>query len=129
MTGWQPEAWSCIYGRDRLMLFGDVFLCYKDAMAGTYEPLARRLCRSVNELGNGVSVPRDQVAKALKGAPDELVEGAITFALQKGWIKVEGRPVHSLMLTPDGEAIGQKTKGYPYGPPKTKARRVAPKQK
>jgi len=98
-------------------------------MAGTYEPLARRLCRAMNDLGKSDPVPRDQVAKALKGAPDELVQGAIAFALQKGWITVEGRPVQSLMLTPAGEAIGQKTKGYPYGPPKTKARRVAPKQK
>lgn len=98
-------------------------------MAGTYEPLARRLCRAVNELGSGEAVPRDQVAKALKGAPDELVQGGIAFAVQKGWITVDGPAEPSLTLTPAGAVVGQKTKGYPYGPPKTTARRVAPKQK
>jgi len=98
-------------------------------MAGTYEPLARRLCRAVKDLGNLDAVPREQAAKALKGAPDELVQGAIEFALQKGWIKVEGQPVNSLTLTPAGEAIGQKTKVHPYVQPKLSVRRVAPKQK
>lgn len=95
-------------------------LCYKGAMAGTYEPLARRLCRAVNDLGKGAWVRRDQAAKELKVATDELVQGYITYAAQKGWIMVGGQPVHSLRLTPAGEAIGQKKNTYPYGPGKAK---------
>ena len=98
-------------------------------MAGTYEPLARRLCRAVNDLGKGEWVRRDQAAKELKVATDELVQGAIAYAAQKGWIMVGGQPVHSLMLTPAGRAIGQRKNSYPYGPGIAKPQRVAPKRR
>ena len=98
-------------------------------MAGTYEHLARRLCRVVHDLGRGEWVRRDQAAKELKVATDELVQGAITFAAQKGWIMVGGQPVHSLMLTPAGEAIGQNKNSYPYGSAKAKPPRATSKRK
>jgi hypothetical protein len=98
-------------------------------MAGTYEPLARRLCRVVNDLAVAEWVTLAQVTKELKGAPDELVQGAIEYAAQKGWIEVEGRPAARLMLTPAGVSVGQKKSGYPYGPGKGKPPHPATKRK
>ena len=76
------------------------------APSRSYEPLARRLCKGVNDLLSGkhsqwVSVSK--VSLHIHVKDDEMLNGAITFAAQSGWIMVGGQPAHSVLLTQSGQ--------------------------
>ena len=77
------------------------------APSRSYEPLARRLCKGVNDLMEGkhsqwVSVSK--ISKHIHVTDAEMLNGAMTFAAQSGWLMVGGQPVHSVLLTPSGQA-------------------------
>ncbi len=72
----------------------------------SYEPLALRMSKSVHEIAEGkhsVWVSLASVSKHLKVQDAEMLEGAMSHATQKGWLKTGGKPVHSLMLTEAGK--------------------------
>jgi len=79
----------------------------------SYEPLARRLCKGVHNLMEGKTaqwVPVRRVSELIKVKDEEMLEGAISVAAQNGWLMVGGQPVHSLLLTANGEAAVLKKK-------------------
>ena len=101
-------------------------------MTRSYEPLARRLCRALYDLmgdkaGQWVSV--NKAAQELRVANEGLVAGAIAHASSQRWLMVGGQPVHSLILTPQGEAVAQKQTGYPYTVGQKRAARGTLKRK
>ena len=79
----------------------------------TFEPLARRLCKTVHEL---MAAPPDQwvalstAAKAMNVSNQELIDGAVGHAVQMGWLMGNGKPVHSLVLTTTGAAAALRKK-------------------
>jgi hypothetical protein len=79
----------------------------------TFDPLARRLCKTVHQL---MEAPPDQwvalskAAKEMNVTNKELIDGAVTHALQMGWLMGNGKPVHSLVLTATGLAAALKKK-------------------
>ena len=86
-------------------------------MARSYEPLAHRLCKAVYDLMGGKSgqwVSVNKAAHEIRVTNEELMAGAIAYASNQRWLMVGGQPVHSLILTPSGEAAAQKKTGYPY---------------
>lgn len=72
----------------------------------SYEPLALRMTKAVHDIAekrHSVWVSLASVSKLLKVQDAEMLQGAMTHATHKGWLKVGGKPVHSLMLTEPGE--------------------------
>lgn len=72
----------------------------------SYEPLAIRMSKAVHDIAekrHSVWVSLAAVSKLLKVQDAEMLQGAMTHGTQKGWLKVGGKPVHSLMLTEAGE--------------------------
>jgi hypothetical protein len=64
------------------------------------------MCKSVHEIAekrHSVWVSLAAVSKHLKVQDAEMLHGAMSHATQKGWLRVGGKPVHSLMLTEAGE--------------------------
>ena len=55
-------------------------------------------------------VPVRRVSELIKVKDEEMLEGAISVAAQNGWLMVGGQPVHSLLLTANGEAAVLKKK-------------------
>ena len=101
-------------------------------MARSYEPLARRLCKALYDLmGDKAAhwVPVNKATLELRVENAELVAGAISHASGQRWLMVGGQPVHSLILTSQGEAVAQKQTGYPYTVAKKKAARGMPTRK
>ena len=83
------------------------------APSRSYEPLARRLCKGVNDLLAGrhsqwVSVSK--VSQQINVKDEEMLNGAITFAARSGWIMAGGQPVHSVLLTETGQVAGLRKK-------------------
>ena len=81
------------------------------APSRSYEPLARRLCKGVNDLLAGrhsqwVSVSK--VSQQINVKDEEMLNGAIAFAARSGWIMAGGQPVHSVLLTEAGQVAGLK---------------------
>ena len=77
------------------------------APSRSYEPLARRLCKGVYDLAGGehsqwVSVSK--ISEHIRVKDAEMLNGAISFAAQNGWLMVGGQPVHSVLLTQPGQA-------------------------
>jgi len=77
------------------------------APSRSYEPLARRLCKGVNDLMAGkhsqwVSVSK--ISEHIQVKDEEMLNGAITFAAQSGWLMIGGQPAHSVLLTQSGQA-------------------------
>ena len=68
----------------------------------SYEPLARRLCKGVNDLLAGkhsLWVSVSKVSEHTSVRDEEMLKGAITFAAQSGWLMIGGQPAHSVLLT------------------------------
>jgi hypothetical protein len=83
------------------------------APSRSYEPLARRLCKGVNDLMAGkysqwVSVSK--VSQHINVKDEEMLNGAITFAAQSGWIMIGGQPAHSVLLTQSGQVSALRKK-------------------
>jgi hypothetical protein len=83
-------------------------------MARTFEPLARRLCKAVHDLTDAPPddwVPLKRAALEINVTNQELIDGAVAEAVQKGWLKVSGKPVPThLLLTAAGQAVAIKKK-------------------
>ncbi len=52
-----------------------------------------------------------KAAQEMNVSNKELIDGAVTHAVQKGWLEANGMPVHSLLLTPTGLAALKKKQG------------------
>ena len=48
------------------------------------------------------------LSQVIKVKDEEMLSSAITLAAQKGWLMVGGQPVHSVLLTDNGEAVALK---------------------
>jgi len=86
---------------------------HSKAPSRSYEPLARRFCKGVNNLLDGkhsqwVSVGK--VSHYIIVSDKEMLNGAITSAVQRGWLVVGGQPVHSVLLTEPGQMAALKKK-------------------
>ncbi len=82
-------------------------------LSRSFDPLARRLCKTVYDIA--AARPTDwvalsQIADAFDVANKELVDGAVAQAVQRGWLQANGKPVHSLLLTPAGRAVAIRKK-------------------
>ena len=78
-----------------------------------FDPLARRLCKAVYDIvqthpDDWVALSR--VADEIHVMNKELVDGAVAQAVQRGWLQANGKPVHSLLLTPAGRAVAARKK-------------------
>jgi hypothetical protein len=96
------------------------------APSRSYEPLAVRLCKAVHDLAGdkpGQRISVTAAAKAIKVADQEMINGAISHAVQRGWLRTGGKPAHSLLLTPAGEAAALKKSAHPYIAARLKAAR------
>jgi hypothetical protein len=79
----------------------------------SYEPLARRLCKAVNDImaaAPNAAVALSQAAKEINVTHQDLIDGAVDHAVQKGWLQAKGKPVHSLLLTATGLTAALKKK-------------------
>jgi hypothetical protein len=79
----------------------------------TFEPLARRLCKTVHGLSETPPtqwVALSTAAKTMNVTNQELIDGAVSHAMQTGWLMGDGKPVHSLQLTPRGLTAALKKK-------------------
>ena len=84
-------------------------------MARTFEPLARRLVKAVHDLMEAPPnawVAESSAATEINVSNRELIDGAVTHAVQRGWLQAEGRPVHRLLLTATGLAVLKKKQGH-----------------
>ena len=82
-------------------------------MARTYEPLARRLCKAVNDLSEVPPnrwVPVKDAATVINVSYPELIDGAVTHAQQRGWLEAVGTPAVRLRLTDAGRIVSSKAK-------------------
>ena len=83
-------------------------------MARLFEPLARRLCKAVHDLTDAPPddwVPLKRAALEINVTNQELIDGAVAQAVQKGWLQVSGKPVPThLLLTAAGQAVAIKKK-------------------
>ena len=84
-----------------------------NAPSRSYEPLARRLCKGVYDLAGGkhsqwVSIRKISEHISVKDA--EMLNGALTFAAQSGWLMVGGQPAHSVLLTQPGQVAALRKK-------------------
>ena len=80
-------------------------------MARTFEPLARRLVKAVHDLMEAPPnawVSESNAAIQINVSNRELIDGAVTHAVQRGWLQADGKPVHRLLLTPTGLAALKK---------------------
>ena len=81
-------------------------------MARTFDPLARRLCKAVHDLMKSPphdGVLLDRATAQMNVTNQELIEGAVAHAVQKGWLQVKRMPATTrLILTVTGHAIGSK---------------------
>jgi hypothetical protein len=82
-------------------------------MARTFEPLARRLCKSLHAFTEGkpdqwVSVA--QVSKIINVSDESLIEGSTSHAQQMGWLTIKGNPMTAVQLTEAGVRAGQRKK-------------------
>jgi hypothetical protein len=71
------------------------------------------MCRAVYDLmaGKGAQwVFVTKLSEHMKVKDQEMLEGAIAHAAQRGWLMVGGQPVHSVLLTDSGEQVAQKKK-------------------
>jgi hypothetical protein len=70
--------------------------------------LARLLCRGLRG-GSTRKLPcwilLDAMLAALAIKPSRRVDDAIAYAAQRGWLRAEGEPVHSLTVTAAGVAM------------------------
>src|SRR5205807_4176035 len=78
---------------------------YIQAMARTFEPLARRLIKAVHDLSQ--EPPQDWVTlktavKAINVSYQELIDGAVSHSRQRGWLEVNASPAKTLRLTHAG---------------------------
>jgi hypothetical protein len=76
-------------------------------MARTYEPLARRLIKAVDDLTKEPSnewVPLTRAATVINVTYPELIEGAVSHSRQKGWLEENTVPSRKLRLTHAGRA-------------------------
>jgi len=92
---------------------------FSRAPSRSYEPLAVRICKALHAILNDSGsqwVPVSQVSEFIKVRDEELLNGAITLAAQKGWLMVGGQPVHSLFLTDTGEAMTLRKSGHTNAP-------------
>jgi len=83
-------------------------------MARTFEPLARRLVKAVHDLMESPPnawVAESNAATEINVSNRELIDGAVTHAVQRGWLQSDGRPVRSLLLTATGLAALKKKLG------------------
>jgi hypothetical protein len=84
-------------------------------MARTFEPLARRLCKAVHDLMEAPPnawVSESNAATEINVSNRELIDGAVTHAVQRGWLRADGRPVHRLLLTATGLAAVKKKQSH-----------------
>ena len=44
-----------------------------------------------------------KISQHIKVKDEEMLNGAISFATQRGWLMVGGQPVHSVLLTQPGQ--------------------------
>jgi hypothetical protein len=51
-----------------------------------------------------------KISQHIKVKDEEMLNGAITFAGQRGWLMVGGQPVHSVLLTQPGQEAALKKK-------------------
>ena len=82
-------------------------------MARTYEPLARRLCKAVHDLSEvppNKWVPVKEAATAINVSYQELIDGAVAHARQRGWLEAVGKPAVRLRLTDAGRMVSNKIK-------------------
>ena len=101
------------------------------APSRSYEPLAIRICKAAYAIMDGKRPQWASVAKVsqvIKVKDEEMLSSAITLAAQKGWLMVEGQPVHSVLLTDKGEAVAVKKSGHSNAPT-PKAARVRTRKK
>ena len=81
-------------------------------MARTFEPLARHLCKAVHDLTDASPdewVPLKRAVLEINVTNQELIDGAVAEAVQKGWLKVSGKPVPThLLLSAAGQAVAIK---------------------
>jgi hypothetical protein len=71
----------------------------------SYATLARRFCKAVHDLMNAPPdnwVAIKEVAAHMDVSNTELVNGALTHALSRGWLKASGQPLSHVLLTPSG---------------------------
>ena len=86
---------------------------FSKAPSRSYEPLARRLCKGVFDLLAGKSsqwVSVSRISQQINVKDEEMLNGAISFAAQRGWLMVGGQPVHSVLLTQPGQVAALKKK-------------------
>jgi hypothetical protein len=79
----------------------------------SYEPLPRRLCKGVSDVLSGkhsqwVSVSK--ISLHINVKDEEMLNGAMSFAAQRGWLMLGGQPVHSVLLTEPGQMAVLKKK-------------------
>jgi len=82
-------------------------------MARTYEPLARRLCKAVHDLSEipqNKWVPVKDAATAINVSYQELIDGAVAHAWQRGWLEAVGKPVVRLRLTDAGRIVSNRAR-------------------
>lgn len=82
-------------------------------MARTFEPLARRLCKSLHAFTGDnpdqwVSVA--QAAKLINVSDESLIEGSTSHARQMGWLTLRGNPLSEMQLSEAGIRAGQRKK-------------------
>jgi hypothetical protein len=83
------------------------------APSRSYEPLALRLCKGVSDLLAGkhsqwMSVSK--ISQHINVRDEEMLNGAIALATQRGWLIAGGQPVHSVLLTQPGQVAALKKK-------------------
>jgi hypothetical protein len=63
------------------------------------------MSKAVYDVADGkhsVWVPLGAVSQHLKVKDEEMLEGAMSHAAGKGWLKIGGKPAHSLMIVEAG---------------------------
>ena len=89
------------------------------APSRSWEPLAVRFCKAVHVLAEGKpaqGVSVDRVSQHIKVRDAEMLEGAISHAVQRGWLTVAKKPVPSVLLTEAGELVAVRKSGHSNAP-------------
>jgi hypothetical protein len=96
----------------------------------SYEPLAICICKAAHTIIDGKRTQWASVAmlsQVIKVKDEEMLSRAITLAARKGWLRVGGQPVHSVLLTDKGKAVALKRSGHSNAPPRTAITKAAKK--
>jgi|SRR5258707_15010156 len=94
--------------RRNLLCIGPLLSVVMPAKRATLiQKRARALCVKLASLNDGTPMEYREVrlmARVL-ALNYQTADGAIAFAIQKGWLTGEGEPTHSICLTDEGRAL------------------------